>query len=922
MRASLYLSAVVILLVVWLAQGQQILQQGFESRGPFWKPGSADARYQVVEHHLTEETAKGGQRSEHLRLKVERGSYIHYVYDLPRAPITEDLHLGLWVKSNRPGVQLSCRVVLPRERDPKDPGKPLTVLVRCTPYKSTRWKLLGLDEPVKRLREQQQLLTHELGREVITTGAFIDQLVLNVYDGPGQIDVWIDDLIIGPVQETRKTPPAAAPVAKSIAQTEPIVKRTTDVQVRGNQLWVGGKRYFMRGIRATGTPPMTTLRDANFNVLWLDESTPPALIEEAVSLGFLLVPTIKSPTLTAGAAGVEGTLASRAEEFTRKVSQFMEHDAVLAWDLGSNLGAERFPEASLTARRFRAIDPRKPVLADVWDGYRGYSRSFDQMMLGTHRWPLLTSLELPAYREWLDTRRRLATDTYCWTWIQTHLPDWFLQLQEQGRAKGDFVEPIGPHPEQIRLLAYTALAAGYRGLAFWSDRFLADTHQGKDRLLAMALLNQELTMIERVLVQASQVPDWIPTSKAEVMAAIFRTPEGVLALPIWVGPGSQYVPGQAASPELSLTVPGVPVTATAWEISPGRIQSYPIQRELGGTTIRLRNFSLTSAVLFTSDLSPSGPVVWLQNEQRKKGRQAAQWLHDQAVEELKKVERVQAELARTGHALSDSQSLLDRARQAIDLCLQHRRNNEHAEAYNQAEIALRSLRVLMRAQWERAVRDLDLPISSPYGVSYFTLPRHWKMLERLKQSQPGAGVLPGGDFELPPQVEQTGWLLQEVPSLDEVTASVRRVEGEAHKGKQCLMLQVRAKDPHAEPATLERTYIALHSPQVQLPPGSLVRISAWVRIPQPIRGSVDGALFFDSIGGEPLAVRLTGEIGRWKKFSLYREVPASGTVGVTLALSGLGTVYFDDVQIEPLVPATTPTNSTESPRTAVRGTRR
>ena len=98
----------------------------------------------------------------------------------------------------------------------------------------------------------------------------------------------------------------------------------------------------------------------------------------------------------------------------------------------------------------------------------------------------MTSLELNSYREWLMTRRLLASDAYCWTWIQTHVPDWFLQLTQPKRDGETFIDPVGPQPEQIRLLTYCALAAGFRGLAFWSDRFLADSHTGRDRLLAMA----------------------------------------------------------------------------------------------------------------------------------------------------------------------------------------------------------------------------------------------------------------------------------------------------------------------------------------------------------------------------------------------------------------------------------------------------
>ena len=37
------------------------------------------------------------------------------------------------------------------------------------------------------------------------------------------------------------------------------------------------------------------------------------------------------------------------------------------------------------------------------------------------------------------------------------------------------------------------------------------------------------------------------------------------------------------------------------------------------------------------------------------------------------------------------------------------------------------------------------------------------------------------------------------------------------------------------------------------------------------------------------------------QFHLYRRVPASGQISVTLALTGLGVAYFDDVRIEPLV---------------------
>jgi len=174
-------------------------------------------------------------------------------------------------------------------------------------------------------------------------------------------------------------------------------------------------------------------------------------------------------------------------------------------------------------------------------------------------------------------------------------------------------------------------------------------------------------------------------------------------------------------------------------------------------------------------------------------------------------------------------------------------------------------------------------------------------MEQVRASTPAANVLPGGDFEAPPGDWPTAWLPQTVTmSPDNVELSAERVAEEPREGKQCLRLRIKAKDPLHVPAALERTFLAVHTPAVRLEPGSLVRISGWVRLPGGIAASTDGALVYDSAGGEPLAVRLTSQQPKWRQFTLYRRVPATGTINVTMALTGIGTVYFDDVKIEPL----------------------
>src|SRR5439155_23273561 len=77
------------------------------------------------------------------------------------------------------------------------------------------------------------------------------------------------------------------------------------------------------------------------------------------------------------------------------------------------------------------------------------------------------------------------------------------------------------------------------------------------------------------------------------------------------------------------------------------------------------------------------------------------------------------------------------------------------------------------------------------------------------------------------------------------------------EGRQCLLLDIKPKNPQVPLEALQRTFLAIHTPAVKLPPGTWVVITAWIRIPKGIAASADGALLYDSAAGEPFAVRLT-----------------------------------------------------------------
>lgn len=893
--AAVLILAASVAVFLNVARGQQIHRNGFEVREPAWVKGTADASFRELVHDITDATAHTGQYSEHLQITSERGNYIHYYYPTSRAPLTDDLSVSFWVKANRPGLQLLARLVLPKERNPNNLDEPLTTLLRGDLYQPvSRWQRLELRRPAKLAGQQQQLMRAQLKRDVDFADAYIDRLLLNVYAGPGLTEVWIDDLEIGPVLEAtpfRVTSRPVPPVKLLVPEDTPRKSsRNALVELDRGQLLVNHKPFFFRGIRHSDTP-LETLREAGFNTVWVDSTASPALLDEAATLGLWIVPTLP-------VSAKDPALAS-ADGLHQQITRFQERDNILFWDLGGGLTEEQVAAVTNTVSLVHAADPQRPIGADAWDGLRPYSRNID--LLGTHRWPLMTGLELPQYRVWLNQRRLLARQgVFLWTWVQTHLPPWYTSLVYDRVGPVGFDQPVGPQPEQIRLLTYIALASGCRGLGFWSDRFLADSHQGRDRLLTVALLNLEAKMLEPFLVAAAAEPSWIDTSDSHIKAAVLRTEHGILVLPIWMGKGAQFVPGQAAVPKLSITVPQVPASMQAWEVSPGQVHALKVERTTGGTKITLPEFGLTAAIVFTGSQA-NGIVARFQEQARQMSKIAAKWTRDLAEEEIRKVAMIEEQLEQAGHTLPDSQKLLENARQRLQSCTEYLAKGDYREADAEGQRVLRPLRILMRNQWLQATTELDgLPVASPYAVSFFTLPQQWRFMDQVRKAKAGANVLPGGDFELSPDRVAQGWQSQESTlASDDVVVAARRVTTQPKEGRQCLMLQILPKGPPPYPAALERAFVAINSPVVRLPPGTLVRISAWMSLPGGIVTSVDGALFYDSAGGEPLAVRQTDSMP-WRKFTLYRRVPPSGMINVTLALTGLGVAYFDDVRIEPL----------------------
>ena len=99
------------------------------------------------------------------------------------------------------------------------------------------------------------------------------------------------------------------------------------------------------------------------------------------------------------------------------------------------------------------------------------------------------------------------------------------------------------------------------------------------------------------------------------------------------------------------------------------------------------------------------------------------------------------------------------------------------------------------------------------------------------------------------------------------------------------------------PVVVEHTRSAMVTPAIPVEEGQTVRIRGFVRIPQAIKGSVDGAMIWDSLGGETLSLRYVKACD-WTEFTLLRPVRKTGPMRLHLVMTGMGVAQFDDIKIE------------------------
>ena len=749
------------------------IRDGFESPRTAWSQEQTDTTITLQVHDRSNRAAHEGRLSEHFRFTAGLGSAFYYSYALAKVPVSPDLSASLFVRSSRAGAQIFARIVLPSDIDP-DTKQPSFLLVPGTVYDNVdRWQRLDLLDLPASLEKQARVLRASSRRPVKLNGAYVEQIVVNLFAGTGETEAFLDELVVAPVTAEAEAAHAravggrlAAGGGSNVPEMNPLPQPSGPSSPAADAGVAAGspkvilprnrlKKRFDDGLYRDWAPTaihapgadLASLRNAGFDLLIDDLDADPKRFREAVERGFLLMPMI--------GRGADGAVAE-ADQVAERISSFPFRDSVVAWHLGDRLGRGSDPRARDDERtRVRALidtvrslpkDVSRLTTGTIDDDFALLARAPRGLdLLGVRASGWASSLKPFDTYTYLKQRRDLTVRSNAGAFYWAMLPA-TAPAAVTSAVWGQDVPPAWGSPtvqaEQLRAMTYSALMAGYRGIAYKGD---ADLTRGPGRmlLLEMALLNAEIDLFESILANgADPIPvysAYLPDPPAlpppggrngarakqlkemppipDLIAAGLGTHDrkGVLLVVSDFAPGGQFQPPQMARNDVKLTVI-VPEGAQAFQVTPGRLKVLERERGVGGTRLTLGEFDSTALILVTTDVAMAERVEAVVNSIRPR---AAQMAIEQAELKLQWVNDTNGRLASDGHPLiedkerkrresnggplsTDAADLLNKAGENVKAARENLEREDFSAAWDEARRASRPMRILMRGLWDNA----------------------------------------------------------------------------------------------------------------------------------------------------------------------------------------------------------------------------
>lgn len=903
----------------------EFVEDSFESPKTTWILTSDAPRHLVVDHRRQATEVHTGQSAEYFQFDSSgRENAFGIIHELPGTPVFDELTASVWVKSSEPGIKASLRVRCPRAIDPKT-GRAVVFRLVGDEYTEPRlWQQLTCVTSDDEVRRRKTLLRRKLiedgaSPDIDLSQMYVEAIELRLGLTPGATGLLIDDLRFGPLVSFGAAPDVT---------TSAVNRGPAPLDLSGGHVRVLGKPFVPRVAPYHGEPT-ELLRQLGFNTIWLEEDADPAVAGALRSsqLWIAGVPPMQTPVVgirpqrawrsesvpNAAVALTGSTETIDSVEQTSTVSVAPApigsgSEGVLFWMLGARIPESELPvleEVTEAVRQSdRLFDRPRPVVADVLGDERRFSRRLD--MTGSSV-PMLHTATTPARYFAELVRRRMDTlpGSPKLTWIATEPSPAVRAALDEGD------EPAVVEPEQILMQTELALAAGYKGVNFWTRTPFTDPGPGaEERRAAIEIANRRIALMQQwiatgefvgfanVTVGETEATRCVQTP---IVAPMFQSEYGILVRFVWRDSAGQHVPGSMVAANVRAIIKAGE-TPRAFIVSSTGIEPIEANVIAGGTEILLPTLDQSATVLITSyDALIEGVRQKLMTDRVPA---AEAWLK-MANAKLERVRRTHDLLqSRSRRPVTSGSTLLAEAR----MWANRAEDALTAQDYNAVrQHALRSMhfvRQLQRAHWDAAIRELPSPQSSIHTVCFSTLPNYWRDRGLFDRTLPSFEPVPGGQFADQNVMAAAGWM-PSLPADQTLAGAVTTAESLSPDGVSLLMMaaEVEGADPLGVRATIE-------TPPMDVGVGDLVELRARVR---SLDGRKPGVLrLSDGRTGPVVGVYKTAPIGRWEPVTIIRKADSSRPTQFRMDLLGSGALFVDDVEVR-VARAETPVPVDETP---------
>lgn len=397
----------------------------------------------------------------------------------------------------------------------------------------------------------------------------------------------------------------------------------------------------------------------------------------------------------------------------------LEQPNLVAFFLGDDLASAQLERARTKHALVRRLDPQIPCTGDIIGAHRKYAEFIE--MYAPYRYPLPErSFEWYKY-DYLDGNRRIANCTYQWGVVQCS--GVYSRHSNKGITYLEMSRFISP--AQLRLIVWSAVSHGMRGVWFWPMKGLLKEWDAGDRMAEAAIIGAELEYLAPMLVEGDEVPKGASTSQADVYAYRIDHRGDTLLILTKLGPEEyQYTMDAAVAESIEVAVPNCNATR-AWSLSlPEASELTGVRSEAGVVRFVLPRMEVDAFVLLSSGADAARTLAI---EMQQRLHDVAERAMQSAYYKQHKVRWLRRWLWEVGAASEEAEPLLAAADAAYGKALARQARGEYAEAFRAAREATRCLREVTTLYWRRArAAEQRVPERYHMYLEYpLALPNFW-----------------------------------------------------------------------------------------------------------------------------------------------------------------------------------------------------